>query len=104
MGLHLRHLAFAAIAALATACGGTGSGSGTMSVHLVDGTTSGYTAVNLDVMTVSIHSGASGWITLGSPGKVVRQLSADEIIGIKGFADYYVQRFKLYRTALKAEP
>ena len=43
-------------------------------------------------------------LVLGSPGKVVRQLSADEIIGIKGFADYYVQRFKLYRSALKAEP
>lgn len=75
MRLHLKHLALAAIAAFATACGGTGSGSGTMSVHLVDGTTSGYTAVNLDVMTVSIHSGASGWITLGSPGKVINLLA-----------------------------
>ena len=45
-----------------------------------------------------------GSLVLGSPGKVVRQLSADEIIGITGYADYYVQRFKLYRTALKAEP
>ena len=45
-----------------------------------------------------------GSLVLGSPGKVVRQLSADEITGIKGYADYYVQRFKLYRTALKAEP
>jgi hypothetical protein len=46
-----------------------------MSVHLVDGTTSGYTAVNLDVLTVSIHSEASGWITLGSPGKVINLLA-----------------------------
>jgi len=45
-----------------------------------------------------------GSLVLGSPGKVVRQLSADEITGIKSFADDYVQRFKLYRTALKAEP
>ena len=45
-----------------------------------------------------------GSLVLGSPGKVVRQLSADEITGIKGFADDYVKRFKLYRTALKAEP
>ena len=45
-----------------------------------------------------------GSLVLGSPGKVVRQLSADEITQITGFADYYVQRFKLYRTALKAEP
>ena len=45
-----------------------------------------------------------GSLVLGSPGKVVRQLSADEITQITGFADYYVQRFKHYRTALKAEP
>ena len=45
-----------------------------------------------------------GSLVLGSPGKVVRQLSADEILAIKGYADYYVQRFKLYRTALQAEP
>ncbi len=75
MRLHLRHLAVVAIAALAAACGGTGGGNGTMSVYLVDGTTSGYTAVNLDVLTVSIHSEASGWITLGSPGKVINLLA-----------------------------
>jgi carbonic anhydrase/acetyltransferase-like protein (isoleucine patch superfamily) len=45
-----------------------------------------------------------GSLVLGSPGKVVRPLSAEEITGINGFADYYVQRFKLYQTALKAEP
>jgi carbonic anhydrase/acetyltransferase-like protein (isoleucine patch superfamily) len=45
-----------------------------------------------------------GSLVLGSPGKVVRALSAEEITGINGFADYYVQRFKLYQAALKAEP
>ncbi len=45
-----------------------------------------------------------GSLVIGSPGKVVRQLSAEEIAGILGFADDYVQRFKLYRTSLKAEP
>ena len=45
-----------------------------------------------------------GSLVLGSPGKVVRQLSAEEINGINRFADDYVQRFKFYRTALKAEP
>ena len=44
-----------------------------------------------------------GSLVLGSPGKVVRQLSAEEIAGIKSFADNYVERFKLYRTAFKAE-
>ncbi len=45
-----------------------------------------------------------GSLVIGSPGKVVRQLSAEEIAGIQGFADHYVQRFKLYRAELKAEP
>jgi hypothetical protein len=75
MRIHLGHLAVAAVAALAAACGGTGSGSGTMSVHLVDGPTSAYTAVNIEVLTVSIHSEASGWITLGSPNKVINLLA-----------------------------
>ena len=45
-----------------------------------------------------------GSLVLGSPGKVVRQLSADEITGINAFADHYVQRFKCYKADLKAEP
>jgi carbonic anhydrase/acetyltransferase-like protein (isoleucine patch superfamily) len=44
-----------------------------------------------------------GSLVLGSPGKVVRQLSTKEITGINGFAEHYVQRFKLYQTSLKAE-
>jgi carbonic anhydrase/acetyltransferase-like protein (isoleucine patch superfamily) len=45
-----------------------------------------------------------GSLVLGSPGKVVRQLSAEEITGIKGFADQYVQNFKRFKADLKAEP
>lgn len=45
-----------------------------------------------------------GSLVIGSPGKVVRQLSAEEIANIKGFADHYVERFKLFRAGLKAEP
>ena len=44
-----------------------------------------------------------GSLVLGSPGKVVRQLSPDEITEITSFADNYVERFKIYRRALKAE-
>ena len=36
-----------------------------------------------------------GSLVLGSPGKVVRQLSREEITRINGFADHYVQNFKL---------
>jgi carbonic anhydrase/acetyltransferase-like protein (isoleucine patch superfamily) len=44
-----------------------------------------------------------GSLVLGSPGKVLRQLTADEISEITSFAENYVTRFKFYRTALKAE-
>lgn len=74
MRLHPKHLAVA-IAALAAACGGSNSGNGTMSVHLVDGPAGTYSQVNVDVQTVSIHSAASGWIQLGAPAKVVNLLA-----------------------------
>ena len=45
-----------------------------------------------------------GSLVLGIPGKVVRQLSAQEIAEINGFAHRYVQHFKRYRAELKAEP
>jgi Domain of unknown function (DUF4382)/Carboxypeptidase regulatory-like domain len=75
----MRHLpgqlAVAAIAALAAACGSSSGGTGTMSVHLVDGPTPEYSAIQIDVRTVQIHSDADGWITLGSPNKVVNLLA-----------------------------
>lgn len=45
-----------------------------------------------------------GSLVIGSPGKVVRQLSVEEINGINGYANDYVQRFKRYKVELKAEP
>lgn len=44
-----------------------------------------------------------GSLVLGTPGKVVRALSAEEITKINGFADSYVRRFKRYRAGIKAE-
>lgn len=44
-----------------------------------------------------------GSLVMGSPGKVVRQLSADEIRNINGFADHYVQRFKLYQREFRPD-
>jgi carbonic anhydrase/acetyltransferase-like protein (isoleucine patch superfamily) len=44
-----------------------------------------------------------GSLVLGTPGKVVRKLSMEEITEINGFADRYVQHFKHYKAELKAE-
>ena len=44
-----------------------------------------------------------GSLVIGSPGKVVRQLSADEIRGINSFADYYVQKYKRYRESFRPD-
>jgi carbonic anhydrase/acetyltransferase-like protein (isoleucine patch superfamily) len=44
-----------------------------------------------------------GSLVVGSPGKIVRQLSAEQIRHINSFADHYVQRFKLYQRDLKAD-
>lgn len=45
-----------------------------------------------------------GSLVVGSPGKVVRQLSAEEIKYIRSFADDYVQTFRRYRTSFQADP
>lgn len=45
-----------------------------------------------------------GSLVVGSPGRVVRALSADEIKRINGAADHYVQKFRHYRTAWQADP
>jgi carbonic anhydrase/acetyltransferase-like protein (isoleucine patch superfamily) len=44
-----------------------------------------------------------GSLVLGSPGKVVRQLSPEEIERINSAADHYVAKFKRYRTAFKPD-
>ena len=45
-----------------------------------------------------------GSMVLGSPGKVVRQLTTAEIAHINEVADHYSARFKLYRSELKPQP
>lgn len=44
-----------------------------------------------------------GSLVLGAPGKVVRQLSAEQIKGINRIADHYVQNFKRFRQELQAD-
>jgi len=45
-----------------------------------------------------------GSMVLGSPGKVVRKLSPEEILRIHETSEHYVANFKRYRANLKAEP
>jgi carbonic anhydrase/acetyltransferase-like protein (isoleucine patch superfamily) len=44
-----------------------------------------------------------GSLVLGSPGKIVRQLSFDEIREINANANHYVRMFKRYREGLRAD-
>ena len=44
-----------------------------------------------------------GSLVLGSPGKVVRQLSAEEIREINANADHYVEQFKRYQRDLRRD-
>lgn len=43
----------------------------------------------------------SGVLVLGSPGKIVRDLTKDEIAGLKRTADHYVQNQRRFRAGLK---
>lgn len=43
-----------------------------------------------------------GVLIVGSPGKVVRELSAEEIIRLTQSAEHYVEHARLYATSLKA--
>lgn len=44
-----------------------------------------------------------GSLVIGSPGKVVRQLSEDEIRRINSAADHYAAKFKRYRASFKPD-
>jgi carbonic anhydrase/acetyltransferase-like protein (isoleucine patch superfamily) len=44
-----------------------------------------------------------GSLVIGSPGKIVRQLSPDEITRVGSNADYYVQEFKRYRRVFRTD-
>ena len=62
-----------ALVAGAVGCGSSApGGTGTMNVHLVDGPAD-YAAVNLDIREVNIRVDG-GWITLGTPNRVVNLL------------------------------
>ena len=43
-------------------------------------------------------------LVLGSPGKVVRELSDDEVAEITGFSDRYVRNFRRYQAQLAELP
>ncbi len=45
-----------------------------------------------------------GSMVLGSPGRVVRQLTPEEITRVNTTAQHYVDKFKRYRTDFKAMP
>ncbi|MBI3041855.1 MAG: gamma carbonic anhydrase family protein [Betaproteobacteria bacterium] len=44
-----------------------------------------------------------GSLVIGSPGKVVRQLSGEEIRRINAASDHYVQKFKRYRKEFRRD-
>jgi len=44
-----------------------------------------------------------GSLVIGSPGKVVRQLSEAEIERIRAAADHYVQKFRRYRKEFRCD-
>ena len=44
-----------------------------------------------------------GSLVIRSPGKIVRQLSPEEIRTINSFAGHYVQQFKRYRESFRAD-
>ena len=44
-----------------------------------------------------------GSLVLGSPGKVVRQLTEDEIRLYSGYAAYYVREWRRYKAELKPD-
>jgi Domain of unknown function (DUF4382) len=68
-------LSFALAGTLLAACGGsTSSAPAKMNVSLVDGPSSEYSEVNVDVQTVEIL-GSSGWVVLGQPNVVVNLLA-----------------------------
>ena len=78
--------AIGAVLLLAIGCGGksdntnpTPSTQGSISVTLVDGPTTDYKAININIQSVQIHqsgtAGESGWVTVSSPNRTVNLLS-----------------------------
>ena len=44
-----------------------------------------------------------GSLVMGSPGRVKRALSEEEVLGLKRIADHYVEKSVLYRRAFRAD-
>jgi carbonic anhydrase/acetyltransferase-like protein (isoleucine patch superfamily) len=44
-----------------------------------------------------------GSLVVGSPGRIVRQLTPEEIKGINSFADWYVKQFNRYKAGLRED-
>ena len=44
-----------------------------------------------------------GTLVIGSPGKVVRNLSEEEIRRVNSASDHYVEKFRRYRQAFRAD-
>jgi carbonic anhydrase/acetyltransferase-like protein (isoleucine patch superfamily) len=44
-----------------------------------------------------------GSLVVGSPGKIVRQLSPEEIRSVNAFADAYVEQFRRYQAGLRPD-
>lgn len=92
--------ALGAVALLFVGCGGSRTTStpsnGSVSVTLVDGPTTDYKAINLNIQSIQIHqsatAGESGWVTVSSPNKtvdllklqggVVEALASNQTIGV----------------------
>jgi carbonic anhydrase/acetyltransferase-like protein (isoleucine patch superfamily) len=44
-----------------------------------------------------------GSVVMGAPGRIVRQVTTDEIAHFREIADHYVENFKRYQRELSAE-
>jgi carbonic anhydrase/acetyltransferase-like protein (isoleucine patch superfamily) len=44
-----------------------------------------------------------GSVVMGAPGRIVRQVTADEIAHFREIADHYVENFKRYQQELRAQ-
>ncbi len=44
-----------------------------------------------------------GYLVLGTPGRIIRPLTKEEIAGLKGSAEHYVKNFKRYKAQLRKQ-
>jgi carbonic anhydrase/acetyltransferase-like protein (isoleucine patch superfamily) len=82
---------------------GDGSLIGIKSVILNDAVIGRNCVIGANTLIAEGKEIPDGSLVVGSPGKVVRQLSEDEIRFFNANADYYVARWKQYKTQLKPD-